>query len=55
MGTVRGAITFLLMLLFIALVAWLWRRGNKHRFDAAARMPLEDDAPAKSDPPSSKE
>jgi cytochrome c oxidase cbb3-type subunit IV len=45
MGTLRGLITLVLLLLFVALVVWLWRRGNKHRFDAAARMPLEDDAP----------
>lgn len=44
MGTLRGLITLVLLLLFVALVVWLWRRGNKHRFDAAARMPLEDDA-----------
>jgi len=51
MGTVRGLITLLLMLLFIGMTVWLWRHGNKHRFDAAARMPLEDDEPAKIDSP----
>jgi cytochrome c oxidase cbb3-type subunit IV len=44
MGIARGLITLVLMLAFLALVAWLASSRNKHRFDAAARMPLEDDA-----------
>jgi cbb3-type cytochrome oxidase subunit 3 len=43
MGIVRGVVTLVLMLAFLALVAWLASSHNKHRFDAAARIPLEDD------------
>lgn len=52
MGTVRGLLTLILMVAFIALVVWLFSSRNKHRFDAAAKLPLEDQPPtdnAKSD------
>jgi cytochrome c oxidase cbb3-type subunit 4 len=45
MGTARGLITLILMVAFLALVAWLASSRNKHRYDAAAQLPLEDDAP----------
>jgi len=32
------------MLAFLALVAWLASSRNKHRYDAAAQLPLEDDS-----------
>jgi len=32
------------MLAFLTLVAWLASSRNKHRFDAAAQLPLEDDS-----------
>jgi cbb3-type cytochrome oxidase subunit 3 len=44
MGTIRGLITLVLMLTIVALTVWLASGRNKHRFDAAARLPLEDDA-----------
>jgi cytochrome c oxidase cbb3-type subunit IV len=50
MGIARGLITLILMVAFLALVAWLASSRNKHRFDAAARMPLEDDANSVSSP-----
>lgn len=43
---VRGILTLILMLAFIVLVVWLYGKRHKHTFDRAARMPLEDDAPA---------
>jgi cytochrome c oxidase cbb3-type subunit 4 len=43
-GTLRGVITLVLMLLFIALTVWAWGRQRKAGFDAMARMPLEDDS-----------
>jgi cytochrome c oxidase cbb3-type subunit 4 len=46
MGTVRGLITLVLMVAFIALVVWLFNSRNKHRFDAAAKLPLEDQPPS---------
>jgi cytochrome c oxidase cbb3-type subunit 4 len=39
-----GIITLLLLLLFVAGWAWAWRPARRVEFDAAARMPLEDDA-----------
>jgi len=44
MGIARGLITLTLLVAFVALVAWLANTRNKHRFDAVARLPLEDDA-----------
>jgi cytochrome c oxidase cbb3-type subunit IV len=35
--------TVLLVILFIAIVIWAFSAGRKRRFDAAARMPLEDE------------
>ncbi|HMB42704.1 MAG TPA: cbb3-type cytochrome c oxidase subunit 3 [Luteimonas sp.] len=39
-----GIITLLLLLLFLAGWAWAWRPKLRAEFDAAARMPLDDDA-----------
>lgn len=38
-----GIATVLLLLLFLAGVAWAYSRKRKPEFDAAARLPLEDD------------
>jgi len=46
-GTVRGLITLALLIAFVALVVWAWSRRRKPDFDAMARMPLEEDPPAK--------
>jgi cytochrome c oxidase cbb3-type subunit 4 len=40
----RSAVTVISLGLFLALVAWTWRRGRKAAFDAAARLPFEDEA-----------
>ena len=50
MGITRGLITLVLLIAFLALVAWLYSSRNKHRFDAVARLPLEDDGDAVSSP-----
>jgi cytochrome c oxidase cbb3-type subunit 4 len=42
-GTFRGLITVVLMLLFIGLVFWAWSRRRHEEFEAAARLPLDDD------------
>jgi cytochrome c oxidase cbb3-type subunit IV len=34
----------ILMAAFIGIVIWVFGRKRKARFDAAARMPLDDDA-----------
>lgn len=39
-----GIITLFLLLLFVGGWIWIWRPSNKAVFDAAARLPLEDDA-----------
>ena len=44
MSTLRGLITLALLVSFIGIVLWSMRGANKHRFDAAARIPLEEEA-----------
>lgn len=44
MGNFRGLVTALLLGLFVWLIAWAWSKARRPAFDAAARMPLEDDA-----------
>ena len=34
-----------LMLLFLAIVAWVYRPGSRKRFEKDAKIPLEDDRP----------
>lgn len=38
-----GIVTAVLMVLFIGGWIWAWLPGRKDAFDAAARMPLNDD------------
>jgi cytochrome c oxidase cbb3-type subunit 4 len=42
-GDVRGVITAVLLILFVALWAWTWSRKRRKDFDEAARLPLGDD------------
>jgi cytochrome c oxidase cbb3-type subunit 4 len=42
-GTFRGVLTAVLMVLFIALVIWAYSRRRHEDFEAAARLPLDDD------------
>jgi cbb3-type cytochrome oxidase subunit 3 len=37
--------TAVLMLAFIGIVVWAWSGKRRKSFDAAARLPLEDDPP----------
>jgi cytochrome c oxidase cbb3-type subunit IV len=46
-GTLRGLLTLALFVAFIALVIWAYSKRRKTDFDKLARMPLEDDPPAK--------
>ncbi|WP_119717160.1 cbb3-type cytochrome oxidase subunit 3 [Cognatilysobacter tabacisoli] len=39
-----GIITAILLVLFVAGWAWAWSPRRKAAFDAAARLPLSDDA-----------
>jgi cytochrome c oxidase cbb3-type subunit IV len=40
---ISGVITAVLLVLFIGGWIWVWRPARKTEFDAAARLPLEDD------------
>ena len=42
-GTLSGIVTALLLVLFIGVCIWAYSSRRRSRFDAAARMPLEDD------------
>jgi cytochrome c oxidase cbb3-type subunit 4 len=39
----RGIVTGVLLGLFIWMVIWAWSSQRKSGFDAAARLPLEDE------------
>ncbi len=43
-GTLSGVFTAVLIVLFVALVAWAWSSKRRASFDASARLPLEEDA-----------
>ena len=43
LGTLTGAFTAVLILLFVGLVAWAWSSKRRASFDASARLPLEED------------
>jgi cytochrome c oxidase cbb3-type subunit 4 len=49
---VRGILTLVLMLSFIALVVWLYSKRHQHAYDYAAQLPLEEDLPASTTPSS---
>ncbi len=42
-GTLQGLATLAALLAFVGVIAWAWSARRKGNFDAAARMPLEDD------------
>lgn len=44
-GTFRGVITGVLLVLFLWLVAWAWSKSRRADFEAAARLPLEEEDP----------
>lgn len=39
----RSIITVVSLLLFVGIVFWAWSGNRKADFDAAARLPLDDD------------
>ncbi len=45
-ATISGLITLFLLLAFIGGWIWAWSSKRKPHFDAAARLPLEDEAPS---------
>jgi cytochrome c oxidase cbb3-type subunit IV len=42
-NTFRGIVTGVLLVLFLALIGWAWSKARRADFDAAARLPLEDE------------
>jgi cytochrome c oxidase cbb3-type subunit 4 len=42
-GTALGIVTALLMASFIGVVIWSWSGARRARFEAAARLPLEEE------------
>ena len=42
-GTFRGIVTAVLLGLFVWLVVWAYSKSRRPAFDAAARLPLEED------------
>jgi len=50
-GTLSGLLTAVLILVFTGIVLWAWSARRRDSFDAAARLPLDDDpAPAAINP-----
>lgn len=43
LNTIRAAITVAAFITFLAIVAWAWSSRRRADFDAAARLPLEED------------
>jgi cytochrome c oxidase cbb3-type subunit 4 len=44
-GTLSGVVTAVLIVLFLGVCIWAYSSRRRSRFDAAARMPLEEDKP----------
>jgi cytochrome c oxidase cbb3-type subunit 4 len=45
LGTFRGLMTGVLLVLFLWLVAWAWSKRRTREFEEAARAPLIDEEP----------
>ena len=43
MSTLLSLWTVVVLIVFLGIVIWAWNGANKARFDAAARIPLDDD------------
>ena len=43
--TFRGIVTGTLLVLFIWLVIWAWSKARRVDFEAAARLPLDEEGP----------
>ncbi len=43
-ATLRGVMTAILLVTFVGICVWAWSSRRKDRFDAAAQLPLEEDA-----------
>ncbi len=45
-GIYDGVFTLFCLTVFVSVAVWAWSGRRKQSFDEAARLPLEDDAPA---------
>ena len=43
LNTIRAGITVVAFIAFLGIVAWAWSSRRRADFDAAARLPLEED------------
>ena len=43
-GLLRGLFTLFMFVAFLGIVFWAWSSRRHSEFDAAAQLPLEDDA-----------
>jgi len=43
MSTLLSLWTVLVLIVFLGIVIWAWNSSNKAAFDAAARIPIDDD------------
>jgi cytochrome c oxidase cbb3-type subunit 4 len=44
-NTLRSLTTLLMFVVFLGIVAWAWKGSRRQEFEAAARLPFEDDLP----------
>jgi cytochrome c oxidase cbb3-type subunit 4 len=49
MGLIHSVWTVLLVILFLGIVFWAFSGRRRQSFDAAARLPLDDDVPGRAD------
>ena len=52
-GLLRGLFTLFMFLAFLGIVFWAWSARRRNDFDAAAQLPLEDDAEVTPNDPAS--
>ena len=45
-GTLSGIVTAVLIVLFVAVWIWAYSKRRKSSFDAASRMPLDEEDPS---------
>ena len=46
-GEIYGLVTLLVMSVFITATVWAWSSGRRRTYEAAARLPLEDNEPTR--------
>ncbi len=51
----RAVMTVVMLLVFVGIVVWAWSGRQRSRFDAAARLPIEDEREPIGDPPGRRE